>query len=83
MVVDFFALLIEAGYTIPDTKKKIALLHDKADIIKAINAAEEMRGEYDVVIYEKPKKLSKFLDKIQSKGYYGFCFLGEEIRELK
>ena len=40
-------------------------------------------GEYDVVIYEKPKKLSKFLDKIQSKGYYGFCFLGEEIRELK
>ena len=78
-----FALLTEAGYTIPDTKKKIALLHDKADIIKAIKAAEEMRGEYDVVIYEKPKKLSKFLDKIQSKGYYGFCFLGEEIRELK
>ncbi len=78
-----FALLTEAGYTIPDTKKKLALLHDKADIIKAIKAAEEMRGEYDVVIYEKPKKLSKFLDKIQSKGYYGFCFLGEEIRELK
>ena len=78
-----FALLTEAGYTIPDTKKKIALLHDKADIIKAIKTAEEMRGEYDVVIYEKPKKLSKFLDKIQSKGYYGFCFLGEEIRELK
>lgn len=78
-----FALLTEAGYTIPDTKKKIALLHDKADIIKAIKTAEEMRGEYDVVIYEKPKKLSKFLDKIQSRGYYGFCFLGEEIRELK
>ena len=77
-----FALLTEAGYKIPDTKKKIALLHDKADVVKAIKAAEEMRGEYDVVIYEKPKKLSKFLDKIQSKGYYGFCFLGEEIREL-
>ena len=77
-----FALLTEAGYKIPDTKKKIALLHDKADVVKAIKAAEEMRGEYDVVIYEKPKKLSKFLDKIQAKGYYGFCFLGEEIREL-
>ncbi|MGN0106837.1 MAG: histidine--tRNA ligase [Hominilimicola sp.] len=78
-----FALLTEAGYTIPDTKKRIALLHDKTDIIKAIKAAEELRGEYDVVIYEKPKKLSKFLDKIQTKGYYGFCFLGEEIRALK
>ncbi len=77
-----FALLTEASYKIPDTKKKIALLHDKADVVKAIKAAEEMRGEYDVVIYEKPKKLSKFLDKIQAKGYYGFCFLGEEIREL-
>lgn len=77
-----FALLTEAGYKIPDAKKKIALLHDKADVVKAIKAAEEMCGEYDVVIYEKPKKLSKFLDKIQAKGYYGFCFLGEEIREL-
>ncbi len=78
-----FALLTEAGYEIPDTKKRIALLHDKEDIVKAIKGANELRGEYDVVIYEKPKKLSKFLDKIQSKGYYGFCFLGEEIREFK
>ena len=45
--------------------------------------AEKLRKDYDVVIYEKPKKLSKFLDKIQAKGYFGFCFLGEEIRELK
>ncbi len=78
-----FALLTEMGYKIPDTKKKVALLYDKADIIKAINSAGDMRKEYDVVIYEKPKKLSKFLDKISVKGYYGFCFPGEEIRELK
>ena len=78
-----FALLTEAGYKIPDAKKRIALLHDKSQITDAIKAAEQLRGEYDVVIYEKPKKLSKYLDKIQSKGYYGFCFLGEEIRELK
>ena len=78
-----FSLLTEAGYTIPDTKKRIALLHDKADIVNAIEEAEKLRKDYDVVIYEKPKKLSKFLDKIQAKGYFGFCFLGEEIRELK
>lgn len=78
-----FALLTESGYQIPDTKKKIALLHEKTDIVKAIEGAEKLREEYDVVIYEKPKKLSKFLDRIQQKGYSGFCFCGEEIRELK
>lgn len=78
-----FALLTEAGYTIPDTKRKIALLYDDADIVEAIREAERLRGEYDAVIYEKPKKLSKYLDKISAKGYYGFCFLGGEIRELK
>jgi histidyl-tRNA synthetase len=78
-----FALLTEAGYKIPDTKKKIALLYDKEQITEAIKAAKKLRLEYDVVIYEKPKKLSKYLDKIGSKGYYGFCFLGEEVRELK
>ena len=59
------------------------MLHDKADVVNAIEEAEKLRKDYDVVIYEKPKKLSKFLDKIQAKGYFGFCFLGEEIRELK
>ena len=78
-----FALLTESGYKIPDTKSRIALLYDKENTVKAICEAEKLRAEYDVVIFEKPKKLSKFLDKIQSKGYYGFCFLGEEIRELK
>lgn len=78
-----FALLTESGYEIPDAKKKIALLYDKDNIIEAINSAQEIRKDYDAVLYEKPKKLSKFLDKISAKGYYGFCFLGEEIRELK
>lgn len=78
-----FALLTESGYNIPDAKKKIALLYDKSDVIAAIKEAEKLRSEYDVVIYEKPKKLSKYLDKIQLKGYYGFCFMGEEIRALK
>lgn len=78
-----FVLLTEAGYKIPDTKRRIALLHDKERITEAIKEAENLREKYDVVITEKPKKLSKYLDKIQAKGYYGFCFLGEEIRELK
>lgn len=79
-----FALLTESGYAIPDAKKKIALLHDTEDIVRAIKKAEDLRNKYEIVLYEKPKKLSKFLDRIQSKGYVGFTFLDDdEIRELK
>lgn len=77
-----FSMLTESGYKIPDTKKKIALLYDKNDVVKAIKSAEELGKDYSVVVYEKPKKLSKFLDKIKAKGFYGFCFLDEDIREL-
>lgn len=80
-----FAILSETDNPIPFAKKKIALLFDKADAVKAIRTAEKLREEYDVVLSEKPKKLSKYLDKLQDKGYYGFCFLDDEIevRELK
>ncbi|MCD8390216.1 MAG: histidine--tRNA ligase [Firmicutes bacterium] len=78
-----FALLKDAGYRIPDEKKRVALLYDADDIEKAIAVSENMRGEYSVTLCEKPKKLSKYLDRIKEKNYYGFCFLGEEVRELK
>ena len=80
-----FAILSETDNPIPDAKKKIALLFDKDDTVKAIREAERLRAEYDVVLSEKPKKLSKYLDRLTEKGYYGFCFLDsiEEIRELK
>ena len=80
-----FAMLSEEDYAIPGEKKKIALLHNGDDTVKAILTAEKLRNDYSVVIYEKPKKLSKFLDKIKAKGYSGFCFLDDEIeiRELK
>lgn len=80
-----FAILSEQENSIADSKKKIALLFDKEDSVKAIKTAWEMRGTYDVVLAERPKKLSKYLDKLSENGYYGFCFLDNpsEIRELK
>lgn len=80
-----FAMLTESGYEIPGTKKKLALLHDFDNIVTAVKEAEELRETYDVSIYEKPKKLSKFLDRLKESGFYAFCFSGEtsDIRELK
>jgi histidyl-tRNA synthetase len=80
-----FAMLSEAGYEIPNSKKRIALLHDSDKAVSAIKKAEELRKTYDVSLYEKPKKLSKFLDRLKENGYFGFCFAGEteDIREFK
>lgn len=80
-----FAMLSEGGYNIPDSKKKIALLHDWDNIVDAVKDAEKLRESYDVSLYEKPKKLSKFLDRLKENGFFGFCFAGktDDIRELK
>lgn len=80
-----FAILSEQESSVADAKKKVALLFDKEDSVQAIKTAWEMRGTYDVVLAEKPKKLSKYLDRLSENGYYGFCFLDNpnDIRELK
>lgn len=79
-----FAMLQESGYEIPDAKQKLALLFDSADAVLAIKAAEKLRESYDVSIYEKPKKLSKFLDRLKENGFGAFCFADntEDIRSL-
>lgn len=80
-----FAMLTEAGYEIPDSKKRLALVYDSDNVIMAVKEAEELRKTYEVSVFEKPKKLSKFLDRLKENGFSGFCFAGEtsDIRELK
>ncbi len=80
-----FAMLSEAGYEIPDSKKRLALVYDGDNVVTAVKEAEELRKTYEVSIFEKPKKLSKFLDRLKENGFSGFCFAGEtsDIRELK
>lgn len=76
-----FAILSQAGYEIPG-KKKIAMLFDEADVIAALKKADELRAEYDVVMYVKPKKVGKFLNKLEEQGIAGFYNYGqaEEVK---
>lgn len=78
-----FALLKEIGYEIPNDKKKVAMLYDPDEITSAIEAAEALRAEYNVTLYEKPKKLGKYLDRLKACGCYGWCFAGESVKELQ
>lgn len=81
-----FSILTEKGYTIPDARKKIALIYDGGNALEAIRTAEGFRAEYDVSLFEKPKKLGKLLSKLETAGFAGFHVLGEtaegEIRPL-
>lgn len=76
-----FAILSETGYEIPG-KKKIAMLFDETDVIPALKKADELRAEYDVVMYVKPKKVGKFLNKLEEQGLAGFYNYGQsgEVR---
>lgn len=76
-----FGILMDTGYDIPG-KKKIAMLFDEEDVAAAICKAEELRNEFDVVMYVKPKKMGKFLNKLEEQGLDGFYNYGqsEEVK---
>ena len=50
--------------------------------LNAIQKADEYRGEYDVALYEKPKKIGKLFGKLEESGYYG-CLILDESTEIK
>ena len=79
-----FSILMDQGFTIPTMKKKVAVLYQPEEFVTAHTKAEELRNEYDVSLFEAPKKTGKFLNKLQEAGFYGFFILGqsEEVNEL-
>ena len=80
-----YTILKESGFVIPEKRKKIALIYDSDKFTECCAKAKELRKEYDVSIFETPKKTGKFLNKLQENGYGGFFILGqsEEVNELK
>ena len=73
-----FGILMEKGYQIPDRKKRIAVFYDADMFTDALKYAEELREEYMVSVFLRPKKLGKFLNKIEADGFDGFAVYGEE-----
>ena len=52
-------------------KKKIAFIYD-SDFAEAYGKAEAIRGEYNVSLFRRPKKMKAFLDRISASGFDGF-----------
>ncbi len=78
-----FAILMDQGCTKLDSVKKVAVLYED-NFIEAAKYADELRKEYQVAMFERPKKTGKFLNKLQEQGYYGYYIYGqsEAINEL-
>lgn len=55
-----------------DEKPKIAIFCED-DFTSVYAKAEELRAEYDVSIFRKPKKLGAFLNRLQASGFSGFA----------
>jgi histidyl-tRNA synthetase len=78
-----FSILKDNNFIIPNSRKKIAIFFEN-NFIEANKQADELRNNYNVALFEKPKKLNKFLNLLQEKGFYGFIVHGEseEIKKL-
>lgn len=72
-----FSILTDNSYSIPDHKKRIAVLYDADSFYEANIKADELRKEYNVAMYEKPKKVGKFIDKLEVGNCDGFLVFGQ------
>lgn len=73
-----FGILMEKEYTIPGQKKRIALFYNEEDYIDALKEAETLRKNYMVSVFARPKKLGKFLGKLEAQEFDGYRVFGEE-----
>lgn len=72
-----YAILSEQGIKEEDTKKRVAVFYEPQDMPGAYQKAEKLREKYIATLFEKPKKMGKFINKLEEKGYYGFIKYGE------
>ena len=71
-----FSILMDNGIEGVDSEaapKKLAVMYEDGNVVAAYEAAEKYRAEgYICSLYVKPKKMGKFLNKLEERGYKGF-----------
>ncbi len=73
-----FGILMEQNYSIPNRKKKIVVFYDTDTYAEALIYAEDLRNDYIVSVIARPKKLGKYLNKLETQGFDGFAVYGQE-----
>ena len=72
-----FGILMSSGVKVPQKPKKIAVVYEEGQLKQAFLAAEKLRAEgMTASLYIRPKKLGKFLNKLEERQYDGFLNVG-------
>ncbi len=73
-----FQILEEQGFQIPNRRKRVAILCNEEDATAAVRKTDFFKAQgIDAGVYLRPKKLGKFLNKLEEQGFDGFLVLGE------
>lgn len=73
-----FSILMENGVDIQHRTKKIAVIYDEGSLVEAVKTADKLRSEGNIAsIYVRPKKMGKFLNKLEERNYDGFIVAGQ------
>ena len=73
-----FQILEEQGFSIPGVRKRVAVLCGEEQGAEAVAAADRLQQQgIDAGVYLRPKKLGKFLSRLEEQGFDGFQILGE------
>ena len=73
-----FAILQEQGYQIPTRQRRVAVLCEESEAVQAMQLAETLRKNGDSAgVYTRPKKLGKFLNRLEEQGFDGYLVYGE------
>ena len=73
-----FSILMENGVDIQHRTKKIAVMYDEGSLVEAVKTADKLRSEGNIAsIYIRPKKMGKFLNKLEERNYDGFIVAGQ------
>lgn len=78
-----FSILKDKNYSVPNIKKKIALIYE-TDFLRANEKAAALRATYDITLFERPRKLNKLITALAENNYYGFILYrqSDEIKIL-
>lgn len=77
-----YAILKDSNFKIPN-QNKLAIIY-KNDYVAAMKFANNYRNEYQVSLFEFPKKMGKLLNRIELEGYKAYIIYDEnnETNEL-
>lgn len=74
-----FQILSEQEFEIPNRRRRVAVFCDNENSVDAVKLTDNLREQgMEASVFLRPKKLGKFLNKLEEQGYDGFMLTGED-----